>query len=225
MFGTTGTFMQYPQTPQTNVDQQQMIAYMQQPAVYGQPSPTANQQAMGYRPAGAPASSIQKAFNLGSAPNGLNRKRVQDSYITKMVNERGHKWIQNMKPNEADRLPETILRDIANGNIVEDDLPYLFDPMIVNIIVNFCNRRINSLSYLVVCMEAHRKIVAPTSQGQAYNMANSVYYETLKGCLKLYTEFKTVIVALSQGFNESMWYNFAQNVASNRGYIYINKLI
>jgi len=237
MFGTTGQFMQYPQVPQTNMDQQQMMAFMQQPVVYGacavppqpqmmtQPQQTMQpvqlQQQVGYRPAG----STQKAFGLGSSPNGLNRKRVQDSYITKMVNERGHKWIQNMKPNEADRLPETILRDIANGSITEEDLPYLFDPTVVNIIVNFCDRRTACLRYIVTCMEAHRSTIAATAEGQAYNVANSVYYETLSGCLKLYTEFKNVIVTLSQGFNESMWYNFSQYVASNRGFIYVNRLI
>lgn len=235
-FGTTGQYMQYPQVPQTNMDQQQMMAFMQQPVVYGacaippqqqmmvQPQPqmaVQPQQQVGYRPAG----STQKAFNLGSTPNGLNHKKIQDSYITKMVNERGHKWIQNMKPNEADRLPETILRDIANGSITNDDIPYLLDPTIVEIIVRFCDRRTRCLNYLVICMEAHRSTIAATAQGQAYNVANSVYYETLKNCLNLYTEFKNVIISLSQTFNETVWYNFAQNVSNNRGLIYVNRLI
>jgi hypothetical protein len=241
MFGTTGTFMQYPQVPQTNMDQRQMMAFMQQPAVYGAcgqniPMTAAQQQMMaqqcqqqmqqttGYRPAGMLNNSVQKAFNLGSTPNGLNKK-IQDSYITKMVNERGHKWIQNMKQNEADRLPETILRDIANGSISENDLQYLFDPTVVGIIDSFCDRRIKCLNYMVSCMEAYRSTIAATPQGQAINIATSTYYENFKGCLNLYIDYKNTIMTLSQVFDESIWYNFVQNASSHRGLIFVNRLI
>lgn len=225
---------------------QQTVAQQLQPVVQQQAAPA------GYAPAYVPdTNTVQRTTTLPqptfqppampqNVPVGYNvmgnsnnnskpPKNRKESVISKNRRERGKAWVIETQAIKLFNMTESIIFDMACGNMTDEDNNDLLNDTLANSIINYCDLRCFSLSPYVNLMTMYRTSIANTLEGQAYNQIHDVYYKNLVSHLEVYAavrdSLKQYIATQNRSYLESLYNFLSCEKPCRRGVVYINRLL
>jgi len=140
---------------------------------------------------------------------------ARESVFSRKRKEKGKDWLKVTNPNELIKMSESILSDIAYGNLSSNEDKWtMVDPIVQNAILSFASERVKNLYYLANSMHEHR-----AKSTEQENVLNSVLFENI---MKSYDAYNCVVSCLNgylQTQNPTYMINMYAKLSELKNYI------
>jgi hypothetical protein len=156
-------------------------------------------------------------------------KGRKESIMSRNRRERGKNWIGELTIPKLFNMTESIVFDMACGNMSDDDNNDLLNKNLCESIINFCDLRCHNLGQYVNLMDQYRQEISTTVEGQAYNQIHDPCHSNLKGCLDVYKAVRDYIEQYmntqNKSYLEALYSYLGSDKPSRRNFVFINRLI